>query len=574
MSLTFKDVITKKQGVRKMRADIIHIIDDTYAHKDTISQSEFNKLIKILTRGTTLHGTFTRQIGKLFEIYIPSQEQLDLILDTTRQDWNNENVWSLYLSNNGYIFTEKQQKILLEKNCSEFIFNSLKLIKNDDNPVELLINVLSMANLSHITHNIEHINEFTSKHKNNISDDNIFDICCILSCKKKQLSVDLTSLLINGLNFKTHIVAKLFNHILDSNVYDTQMLICDLYNKFSDIIELSDGVFLQCVNYYNENDAYKLIMHRKNRDNLLMMLHDMLNKINNQNCFKIALNKIQYHESMHEDNNIYKNLIARINKHNVNYTTSTLINACDTGNLFLINECVKNKVNSDSHCFKCAMEHSYDVLVDHYLQSNEPTDEHLSFACKKGTYGIIQKILDTKLIPNTLCFINVLQNRHVYGYDYDKIMTSLVEHGGTLNKLILKHMIVENKIFTKLFDYGASRDDFFDICHYYCEINGYHKYISYNKPHRQLYKLIHDEYNHHVINEFKNIQDIEFDKYCYDLMLISTDDKLKTIVDDAIENKKYIPTNEAIAREKSVVRRQHFLGIYNFNTSFNSDPYK
>ena len=82
MSITFKDVITKNLGIRKLKTEINEIFNDLKNHSSaSITQAEYDKFIKVVTKGTTLSGLNISQLISLFNIYLPTNAQLTLLLD-------------------------------------------------------------------------------------------------------------------------------------------------------------------------------------------------------------------------------------------------------------------------------------------------------------------------------------------------------------------------------------------------------------------------------------------------------------------------------------------------------------
>jgi hypothetical protein len=182
-------------------------------------------------------------------------------------------------------------------------------------------------------------------------------------------------------------------------------------------------------------------------------------------------------------------MVIAAHKHNVKYTSLTLMHAIASSNNILTNECIRqNIVPNDEHFIEAINKNEQNTqIIDYCVEHINPTIEHLCTACKNNdTYGIY-KLLDTKIIPTEQCFINVIQHTR----KQITILPILVSYGGIINKYILKKIILSHKIPPKIFDYNVSCDDFFDICHRYDVIDENLTFISFvDTPQKILYNKI------------------------------------------------------------------------------------
>ena len=77
MPLTFNDVVTKKLGIRVLKHGMKEVLAEISTKTSkSISQSEYDKFIKIITKGLTLEVTEMNDLIPLFNIYVPTCEQL------------------------------------------------------------------------------------------------------------------------------------------------------------------------------------------------------------------------------------------------------------------------------------------------------------------------------------------------------------------------------------------------------------------------------------------------------------------------------------------------------------------
>jgi hypothetical protein len=303
----------------------------------------------------------------------------------------------------------------------------------------------------------------------------------------------------------------------------------------------------------------------------------MLNMLNDDSIFKYTLNTLYVQPST--DATEYKIIISNINKHNIEYTSETLTFACEEiltygscckmTNKILIDECCKHKVVPNDECLKLAIRSKDLMFLDYCLTHICPDDYMLNYACENSDFSVMERMLDAKAIPSSKCFISVIQNKKAHT-EHKKMIMLLLKHGGHINKLVLKWMVAcsPTAIFPQIFDYDVSQDDYFDVCHHYCMIDDNETYLSFDTPIKKLYKMVHDEKPYDKIIEFKNNNNIEFDKYCYDLMFVSKNTQYEQIIHDAVSDKKYIPTFEALARNKCVVYTQNILENYSSELAF------
>jgi hypothetical protein len=335
---------------------------------------------------------------------------------------------------------------------------------------------------------------------------------------------------------------------------------------FHDIFILTDDDFISLVDYYNEalKQSHLDISH------LLSIINVMMCKINNEHVYEYALNNIS---PGHDSKNLYIKIIQNINKNNINYTLNTLVFACKTCNDILIIECMNHKVIPNKICLSHSLRLMINNFFDYCLSYVEPDIDILCEACKYSGIEDIQKILDAKITPNTQCFINTIKSNMTLTR-IKGILKTLCEHSGVINKTILKYMIKHKIPLELAFKQGLTNDDVFDVCHYNFSVRDDLKMIKFDTSQKQLYKMIDSRAKYNDIIEFKNKNMIEFDCYCYDLLLIfncvgshgreDDYDKFKKILNDAIINNIYIPTIEAINRCDNMFNRKNLLEKYNF----------
>jgi len=579
--ITFKEAIKSKQSTRIIKKNLKSIIYNGYEHKCEITQKNYDTFIKIITKKNFLCDVKIHDIKLLFHIYIPTSEQLNSLIDNAHYDTNiaNKNEWLTYLESNGYVFTDDQIHLFVIWNSIEFLMCRLVNIKN--NPCDELINVLKYMPLNTIKKNISSLN-ITQKYKQQITDNDIFNICVTL-CEKEEEYFNLVSLLIDDFKFEQHIVIRLFEHILKSEHIHKLKYLNDVYDKFNHSINLTDDIVKLFINKCNI--SHKCLYGVHVYIDSLKILSEMINKIK---IYETFMNTFIFNNLIFDSEyvSIYKDLIRNMKNNNVMCTQMTFSFAIKTDNSTLINKCIEQKIMpTDEHLLHAIC--TKNVFLFDYCQTHIKLNiEHLCYACYYFHSIITQKILNTKIIPTTTCFINILNNRHCVTIN-EKIITMLLDHGGVMNKTILSNMVFNDIMFPNIFNYGVTHDDYFEICHYYCLNYNNLDYVTFDTPHKILYEMInaidnefcdHDKYNYELcvhneqyddIIRFKKLHNIDFDKYCYDSLLLLNGVPFNTIIKDAIKNKKYVPTTEAIVRETNIIRQQNLLKKYNFNTSFN-----
>jgi len=576
--MTYKDILDLNPGMKYVKTNLSSIIDDMVEHKNDISRSEYDAIIKILVKGLTLNKTNMVMISDLFKIYIPNNTQLNSLIKSTNKsalcDFDNE--WIMYLSNNGFVFDDENRNKLINDELTEFFINDLN--NDTEEPFTLLCNTLRHMKTCHIDCHYLKIKNFIKKNIKKISENNIHELCVLL-CEKKSMPNFNLALFLQKLDINKKNIIKLFDHMLNSQ-HDTSNVpavlkhITNIYNQIGQDIQLSHEHFKSYVLLSNNyvlndiNDNYP-ILKRKIHTNFLVCINDMLNKIDNVIIYEFALNNLVTFDRINKVIDKYNDIIQNIENHNVKCNEITFNFACKTNNTIIINKCIKQMIAPSNECINYAISFSNQLLVKYCLTHMNATEKHLQNACAFDNVNIIKQILDTKLIPSQICFINVLNNDDTKIDVKKQIIILFLEYGGIINIPTLKWIICAHAMTPEIFKYNISYDDYFDICHYYCKINDNVEFINFDEPCKKLYKFIHDNENYDTIIDFKNKNNIEFDKYCYDLMLIKQDSNYSKTVNDAIKNKKYNVTCEAIARSTCVVYRQHLFGKYFFNTSFN-----
>jgi hypothetical protein len=580
--VTFKEAIKSKQSIRIIKENLKSIIENGYDHKCDITRKIYDKFISMITNKKVLCNVTIYDIKLLFHIYIPTSEQLNCLIDNAQRDINiiHTDEWLTYLESNGYVFTDDQIKIFVRCNSIEFLVYRLVHIKN--NPCDELINVIKYIPLDIIKKNISSLN-ITKKYRQQITDDDIFNVCVALY-EKEEVYFNLVSLLIDDFKFEQHIVIKLFEYMLKSEHGCKLKYLNDMYDKFKHLINLTDDIVKMFINKCNI--SHRCLYGTHVYVDSLKILSEMINKIQ---IYEIVMNTLIFNNLIFDSEyvSIYRDLIRHAQNNNIACTLITFSFACKTRNSILINKCIEQNIIPTNEQLLCAICIKSVYLFDHCQKHIKLNIEHLCYACYYYHSIITQKILNAKIIPTTTCFVNVLNNKNVVKID-EKIITTLIEHGGIINKTILSHMIINNVMFPNIFNYGVTHNDYFEICHNYCLNYNSLDYITFNTPHKILYEMInnidnsflHNEYDydyehsnhnkqHNDIIHFKELHNIDFDKYCYDLLLLLDGAPFNTIIKDAIKNKKYVPTTEAIVRETNIIRKQNLLKKYNFNASFN-----
>jgi len=578
MTLTFKKVISTKQGIRQIKQDLKHIIDDMIKYENVITRQEYDKFIQIITKGTTLNDTFLSDIERIFKIYIPSTEQFDLLLSKLARIRNpmvTTNPTINYLSENGMIFNENQIKLFVCNGCIEFITN--KLLMETDKPLDVIFYVTKLT-ITHIINNIGHIDNFIKKHRKYMTDDDIYYICVKFCDKLIGTGHNLITMLSDFLHFEPHIISKLFHHILKTKKRNDINNVIMLYNAFSDFIECTNENVKQFIDILNKN--IYIFSGSGYLCNALTQINKIIKKINTYEIYDIALNSIMFYD-LSDYVTEYKIMVISAHKHGIKYTSLTLMYAIASFNDVLINECVKQNIipNNDHFMEAINKDKQNKQIIDYCMEHVNPTIEHLCTACKNNDTYAIYKLLDTKLIPTEQCFINVIQHTRKQII----ILPILVNYGGVINVHILEKIILSYKIPPKIFDYNVSRDDFFDICHRNDIINDNLTFILFDTPQKMLYDKIRNNVKTYNVDANKYISDVDInnehnydhlndehmDTYCYDELLKKYNDvHIQKIINDAIKNGKYIITHEAIARISSLQKRLQFLEKYKYCIQF------
>jgi hypothetical protein len=567
MTLTFKKVISTKQSMREIKQDIKHIIDDAIKYEDTMTRQEYDTFIQIITKGKILGGMCLSDIERLFKIYIPSTEQLDLLLLKLTRICN---LTINYLSENGMIFNENQIKLFIDNECIKFIINKLSI--NTNNPLDIIFYVMKLT-ISQILNNVAHIDNFIKIHRKYMTDYDIYDICVKLCDKFADKYGDFLTLLSDFLHFEPHIISKLFHYLLEigNDMQKNMYTINKLYSTFSNIIKCTNENVKQYIDILNKNILILSQGCATYIMNALENINKIINKINTYDIYEIVLNSIAYDQHYVSHYNI---MITAAHKHNIKYTSLTLMHAIASSNKLLINECIKqNIIPNNEHFIKAINTYNQnEQIIDYCIEHINPTIEHLCIACKNNDICAIYKLLDTKLIPTEQCFINVIECTR----EQMTILPILINYGGVINKYILEKIILSYKIPPKIFEYNVSRDDFFDICHCNDIIYRNLTFISFDTPQKILYNKIKNIvkidniYNKYICDDdindehnYNHLNDEHMDMYCYDELLKKYDDVLiQNIIDDAIKNGKYIITHEAIARICGLQERLQFLDKY------------
>lgn len=599
MPLTFNDVVTKKLGIRVLKHGMKEVLAEISTKTSkSISQSEYDKFIKIITKGLTLEVTEMNDLIPLFNIYVPTCEQLKKIISVrTANRFSGKIQWKQHLINIGFVFTpELEKQTYTTFYCANLILG--KLAVETDNPYENLMFVIDVIENHHFGNEYSIFTSFMLKHKQNISDDELFNICVAIFNKN---------------------IYDTYNVLNKMSMFELTVLIA-IYNNCKNHLNLTYADVKSLIQYYNEHVKNKKFMYSSGYEkynDTQDILIEILTVQNNESLIEYMMNNFIQHNKL--QNNLSCYIVPQADKHNIVLTSDMLSHACNTGNnvfsKYLMdknvvpnNECIKCTINkSNINIFKYSINHIkldedllayacdqnrseiiklmlYDaklkpnikcVLCAIYCKDEELfkyciervnlDDETTITAFHYGTHLMISYLLDTKTIPNTECILATIQN--FYGDDLYGILKKIIEHGGELNRTIIKNLVVNGKITKNIYKLGISHDVLFDICHYYCEPDIYKQCVDTILPQQELYFNLHDQ-NGQQLTEYKEKHNLEFDKYCYDNMLLHPENTfLSPILKTAIDEGKYIPTVEAVLRKANVSERFELLYKYGLNTT-------
>jgi hypothetical protein len=229
----------------------------------------------------------------------------------------------------------------------------------------------------------------------------------------------------------------------------------------------------------------------------------------------------------------------------------------------------------ESLLFSCKTQN--EILFDYCIENNIcPSVECLYETCKNTTNILLQKLMNMKFIVNEKCLdecLSCVNPSHA-------VINTIINEGIQILDIHLEYMLL-NKI--QIPSKCNPRDDvLFKICHVHNLIAS--KYVSpvmEKSKQLKLYKMVLDKtkkITFELVKTFMEKEKIEFNSYCYDIILIkhhanvifstkdgTSENKLfSEALCGAISKNKYTVTLEAISRCDDRSTRFKLLKHYGF----------
>lgn len=494
-------------------------------HKNGITDKEYDNLIKILCSGknspvltkNVIYDYFTSYdeiFINLFKLKIPTEKQLDNIINCAINIDVDTYIWVDHLVKVNYIFSKKQELLLLKLG---YVNHIDKCDINENNKLD------SLLKSKHLVQNIKLFESIVTKYKIQLTNDHfkiVIESILSVDLKPEQLLDIINKMMELGLVLDTNSLEIYVDCVADQ--------MCDY--MYTDLTEL---VLAQCImtdEIFNKIlglHEYGFIQHILDngyipKDNIFLLID--WNKYYNITGSKNFMNELT-------------------NKYNIKLTIEIMEYACSLSCRDLFELCMDHKI--------------------------VPTIECLYKICSFGSLNeiIIETIIDQKILPDEKCMILLTQNDNVNA----DIISLLLHNGAPLTYTIIENIfdrymvdILDNIVID---DYGINYDEkIYELCHKYMS---YHdkliNKLAINKNMLELRQLCLDS-KETVIAKYKEKYNLEYDNYCYDNILCNEkyekyyngyDHKL---IMDAIDTNKYKPTILSVLRIPHDVLR---LRLYN-----------
>jgi hypothetical protein len=448
-----------------------------------------------------------------------------------------------------YTFTNKQTVKLwkigyIDINCEELMSN------NDDIIKKYIINILSIFIDNEHQYLLYHENVNFSKIKELIIfDDDYYDTFDNLhnnSIRKQGMQfydlINCYGYEYNAYGLNKHLEWSIINKDAFSSVL----------RKFveNDIIP-SPSLITQYVKQYMLGGTYMLIILN------IMLKKNMPIEHNIINVLKLCYDDDNHYDNNdgHDINNYYIKLFNYALKNGFVPSYETIIFSCQTNNIMLFKLCGEHKIIPDIGC--------------------------LYMSCKNNNISIFKELMDMKIIPDSKCLEECLSFK--FGSS-SMLIDVLINEGIQLSECQLEKIIMKGRPFPDKCKITDAK--IYDTYHKY----GMTKTDSKLIPAKMLKSKRH-KLKKMILNKSKKItydetikyakkEKLDFDSQCYDEILIkhhakilssithyddnADDDKYNDSLCDAIKNKKYIVTLEAISRCDDHMYRMVMLEYYGF----------
>jgi len=534
------------------------IIDNNI--NNNISDDVYDRLITTISRvpkWITIKSAENAFVG-LMTMKTPTTKQMDKILAYLKSCIKNDYTfdWVKIIIDKGYEFT-KNQEINLSL-CGYINFDCEELKSKDKNVNKKYI----MSRLSIFSYDeIYEISKIASYQKfmnmivfdddyfNMISD--LYNKSCISSIKYRYnhiLRIQSFYSLINLMGYKYNQIG--VDILIKNKIKDFTILLYDTDDTY-------DGILINFLDNDINPSNEQIIEYFKNSRNFTNCKWKLLNKIieNNDDLNLNILNviKILYmYQDNYQDNDCknYKKIFDKIVEKGFIPTDESMLFSCQTQNELLFDYCVEKNI--------C------------------PSMECLYAACKNSENIIVQKLINMKLIVNEKCLDECLSMQCP---SIDIINTILNENiqlsDNHIEYMTLRSIPIPKKC-------NPSDVMLLKICHTY-DLTASKSISSVMIKSKQfkLYKMVQNKTNKttfELVKTFMEKEKIEFNSYCYDMILIkhhsptlfnfnnaTNDNKLYSKeLCDAIKENKYTVTLDAISLCDERKQRIQLLKHYGF----------